>query len=294
LNTAIAQNASIEFFSDQNYPTRLKPLDDSPALLFAQGKPAYQNDYTIGVVGTRRPTAYGLSAIKKILSDLFPYRPTIISGLAYGVDIAAHQMALKLNLPTIGVLGSGLDYIYPQSHQSIARKMLDKGGLVTQFKFGTKPEAYHFPARNRIIAGLSDALVVVEARRKGGALITAACSRSYNRSCYAVPGPINAPASIGCNQLISQGKAIILTNGLDIVDHLNWNLPAKKRIAKPLPAIESQILQVLSDHQGGVAIDKLCRKTQTPVNKMASYLLSLEIRGYIKAAPGNKFVLSSE
>ena len=172
--------------------------------------------------------------------------------------------------------------------------MFVQGGLLTELKFGTKPEAYHFPARNRIIAGLSDALIIVEARKKGGALITAAYSRLYGKKCFAIPGALDAPASVGCNQLIAAGQAQLLTSGRDLVEHLGWEKNLPKQCSRSLPPIELQILEVLEDHPTGVPIDQLCRRTQIPINKMASYLLNLEIKGCIKAAPGKKFVLVGE
>lgn len=294
LKTAAAQGASVHFFTSKDYPDRLKPLEDAPVLLFSKGKPAYNRRYTLGVVGTRRPTKYGISVIEKILTNLLPHRPTIVSGLAYGIDITAHLVALKLNLPTVGVLGSSLDRIYPDAHHGIAQKMFVQGGLLTELKFGTKPEPYHFPARNRIIAGLSDALIIVEARKKGGALITAGYSRLYGKKCFAIPGALDAPASVGCNQLIAAGQAHLLTSGKDLVEHLSWQKSHPKQFSRSLPPIELQILKILGGHPAGVPIDQLCRKTQIPINKMASYLLNLEIKGFIKAAPGKKFVLVGE
>lgn len=290
LKKAADHTTSIHFFTNKSYPQRLKPLEDAPVLLFSKGKPVYNNRFTLGIVGTRRPTPYGINVIKYILTGLIPYHPTIISGLAYGIDIAAHLQALKLGFPTLAVLGSGLDRIYPDVHKATAQKMLEQGGLVTELNFGTKPEAYHFPSRNRIIAGLSDALIVVEARKKGGALITAEYIKNYGKKCFAVPGAIDAPASTGCNLLIAQGKAEILTNSQVLVNHLGWNSAPARELPKNLSPIESQILNILSKHPTGVQIDALCRKTQIPVNKMATYLLKLEIKGCLKAAPGNKFV----
>lgn len=292
LKMAAAQDADIHFFTDEDYPHKLKGLEDAPVLLFVKGKPVYNNGYTIGVVGTRRPTNYGTVAIRRILKQLSPYRPTVISGLAYGIDIAAHLEALKLGLPTVAVMGSGLDRIYPDAHRGIAEKMLRQGGLVSELKFGSKPEMYHFPSRNRIIAGLSDTLVVVEARKKGGALITAEYTRNYGKPCFAVPGPIDAPASLGCNELIKNRNAFMLTNGEDIVKQLGWNPTTTN--STPLPVertTESQILEAIANCPQGVHIDQLCRKTQIPINKIASYLLNLEVQGSIRSIPGRKFIL---
>ena len=283
--------ASVHFFTSEKYPQRLKKLEDGPTLLFTKGQPAYNCPYTIGIVGTRRPTRYGIGVIRKILAELHPYGPTVISGLAYGVDIAAHLEALKLGLPTVAVLGSGLDHIYPNAHINITEKMLDQGGLVTELTFGTKPEMYHFPSRNRIIAGLSDALLVIEARKKGGALITAQYSKNYGRPCFAIPGAIDSPASQGCNQLIKHQKAQMITCGEDISSALGWKKKPPTSAVNPPESSEIQIMEILRNYPQGVNVDKLCRMTQIPINKIASDLLRLEVRGQIKATPGNKFLL---
>ncbi len=284
--------AVISCYTDQQYPSRLKSHDNAPVLLYSVGKPAYDRSYTVGVVGTRRPTPYGTGVVRKILTDLFPFKPTVISGLAYGIDIAAHKQALELGLPTIGVLGSSLDHIYPPAHQGIARKMLNQGGLVTELGFGSKPEAFHFPSRNRIIAALSDALVVVEARNKGGALITASYTRDFGKTCFAVPGPIDTPASFGCNQLIKQHQASMLTSGKDLVEQLKWKVPRQQSEISYQSGEQVRILEVLRRNPLGVHVDQICRKTQIPINRIARELLDLEVRGEIKAAPGKKFVLN--
>lgn len=292
LEQARKQNATIYSFTDPDYPSRLKSLDNAPVVLYAKGQPAFNNRRTIGIVGTRRATDYGKRAIRRLLGQLKPYGPTILSGLAYGVDIDAHREALRQNLPTVAVLGSGLDQIYPEGHENTAREMLSTGGLVTELKFGTKPEVYHFPSRNRIIAGLSDALVVVEARKRGGALITASYIKSYGKPCFAVPGPIDSPASIGCNQLLMERKAHFLTSGSDLVDLLGWSLDKEKQSVLPgnRPA-EELIIQSLKGRSHGLHIDEISRRTQIPINKTGTCLLNLEIQGILKALPGKKFIL---
>lgn len=285
--------ASINFFTEKGFPSRIKELDDAPIVLYTKGQPAFNNSRTIGVIGTRRATNYGRRAISRLLTQLKPYRPTIISGLAYGIDISAHREALKLELPTVAVLGSGLDHIYPESHKSTAEEMLSQGAIVTELKFGTKPEKYHFPSRNRIIAGLSDALVVVEARKKGGAMITVEYMLSYNRPCLAVPGPIDAPTSNGSNQLIKDHKAYMLTSGDDIVRLLGWTREYSKDDVLPFRdrSFEERILEVLKSNSKGVHIDELCWKTQIPINKMGVNILNLEFKGIVKSLPGKKFLL---
>ena len=200
---------------------------------------------------------------------------------------------MRLGLPTIGVLGSGLDHIYPEVHRSTSNKMLEKGCLLTEFPFGTKPEAYNFPTRNRIIAGLSDALVVIEARRKGGALITVDYAIKYGKACFAVPGPIDAPSSFGCNELIKGRKATILTTGHDIASYLGWKAEQPDFSVKK-DGSEAKIVQALSRFPEGLHIDKLCRQTQIPINKMGVILLKLEIKGIINSKPGKKFMLEGK
>lgn len=287
------ESVEINFVNTKKYPERLLPLEDAPSLIFSKGKPAYTNSRTVGVVGTRRPTKYGAVVIREIIQQLSNYRPTIISGLAYGIDIRAHREAMRLGLPTIGVLGSGLDHVYPEAHRSTSNKMLEQGCLLTEFPFGTKPEAYNFPARNRIIAGLSDALVVIEARRKGGALITADYAIKYGKACFAVPGPIDAPSSFGCNDLIKERKATILTSGDEIASYLGWK-PEQPNFSVKKEGREAKVIQALSRFPGGLHIDKLCRQTQIPISKMGVILLNLEIEGIIKLKPGKKFVLEGK
>ena len=293
LAMADKEKSEIIFIENKRYPNRLLTLDDAPSLIFLKGKPAYTNSRTLGIVGTRRPTKYGADVIREIIKQLSSYRPTIISGLAYGIDIQAHREAVRLGLPTIGVLGSGLDHIYPEAHGNTSTKMLERGCLLTEFPFGTKPEAYNFPARNRIIAGLSDALVVIEARRKGGALITANFAVKYGKACFAVPGPIDSPSSFGCNDLIKEQKATILTAGKDIASYLGWK-PEKPNFTIKNESQEAKVMQTLSLFSEGLHIDKLCRQTQIPISKMGVILLKLEIEGIIKLMPGKKFVLEGK
>jgi DNA processing protein len=293
LRSAKEFGAAIRFFTDKNFPNRLKTLENAPIVLYSKGQPAFNNPRTLGIVGTRRATNYGRRAISRLLTQLKPYQPTIISGLAYGIDISAHREALKLELPTIAVLGSGLDQVYPESHKKTAKEMLVQGGLVTELKFGTKPEMYHFPSRNRIIAGLSDALVVVEARKKGGALITVEYMLNYNKPCLAVPGPIDVPTSTGCNQLIKDRKAYMLTSGDDIVRLLEWTqeYPEVDVLSSTDKSSEDQIVAVLRSNPNGVQIDELCWKTHIPINKVGVHLLNLEFKGMVKPLPGKKFLL---
>ncbi|HRG11398.1 MAG TPA: DNA-processing protein DprA, partial [Cyclobacteriaceae bacterium] len=181
LKKAEREEVEIILYTDKKYPLRLKSIEDAPALLYYKGNQNLNVPKTVGIVGTRQATEYGKEMVERICQELAPHNPLIISGLAYGIDIAAHKAALKNNLPTIGVMGSGMDVIYPAAHKETAKKMQNLGALITENRFGTKPDAHNFPARNRIIAGMCDALIVVEAAEKGGALITADIANSYNK-----------------------------------------------------------------------------------------------------------------
>ncbi len=290
-------NLHIHTYLDKSYPSRLKSFVDAPVLLFSKGNLELNPKRTIGIVGTRNASDYGKNITRKIVEDLSPYQPSIISGLAYGIDIESHRAALKNNLPTIAVLGASLDNIYPAPHAGIARSMLENGGLITEYKLGTKINPNNFPARNRIIAALSDALIVVEAAKKGGALITAEIAYSYNREVFAVPGNLQNTYSEGCNNLIRTMKAGIYMGAPDIEEALSWTkknsekeIPAKKLDLSQFSPSEKNILQTLSDAQT-LEIDRLSWQTQIPVSQLASLLLNLEFQGLVKSMPGKKYAL---
>lgn len=290
--------ASALFYTDKSYPDRLKPLYDAPALLYFQGAGNLNRPRTIGLVGTRQATEYGRRITQEIIEAVVPYNASIISGLAYGIDIAAHRSSLANGLPTIGVMASGLDIIYPSVHQKIAIDMLEQGGLLTESKPGTKPDAHLFPARNRIIAGLSDVVVVVEAAAKGGALITAEYANNYHREVFAVPGQLNQTFSAGCNKLIRENKAQIYTSPKDIIEALNWDTsPGQPSATKTLPALpvnitdeESQILALLRQSTD-LHVDELSWKSQIPMGRLASLLLTLEFQGFVRSLPGKKYAV---
>ena len=291
--------ATALFYTDKAFPARLKTLYDAPALLYFHGSGNLNAPRTIGLVGTRQATGYGRRITTEIVEALVPYGVHVISGLAYGIDIAAHRASLVNSLPTIGVMASGLDVIYPNVHQKTAGEMLMLGGLLTESPPGTKPDAHLFPARNRIIAGLSDAVVVVEAAAKGGALITAEYANNYHRDVFAVPGQLNQAFSAGCNKLIRENKAQIYTSPKDLIETLNWDAPAdqptRKTQAPPLPVDvteeESQVLSLLR-HATDLHIDDLSWQSQIPMGRLASLLLSLEFRGFVRSLPGKKYAVT--
>ncbi|WP_240163841.1 DNA-processing protein DprA [Spirosoma taeanense] len=293
--------ATTLFYTDKAYPTRLKTLYDAPALLYYQGAGDLNTPRTIGLVGTRQATDYGRRITTDIVEALVPFGVSVISGLAYGIDIAAHRASLASGAPTIGVMASGLDIIYPNIHQKTAQEMLGLGGLLTESAPGTKPDAHLFPARNRIIAGLSDVIVVVEAAAKGGALITAEYANNYHREVFAVPGQLTQTFSAGCNKLIRENKAQIYTSPKDLIEALNWDLGApgqlseqaiRKNIAPALPVDiteeESQIVALLRQ-KADLHIDDLSWQSQIPMGRLASLLLNLEFRGFVRSLPGKKY-----
>lgn len=283
------------FFTDKKYPSRLKGIDDAPSLLYVKGNVDFENCKTVGVVGTRRSTDYGKECVEELIAGLAGHQALIISGLAYGIDILAHKHAIWKGLPTLGVMGSGIDVIYPPQHRDVVKKMVAHGGIVTENPFGTKPDAHNFPARNRIIAGLSDALVVVEAAERGGALITADISNSYNKDVFAFPGNIGRSYSEGCNNLIKANKAGLITSVKDLEYAMNWNageVAQKKKTDLSLDhysADEQTILRMLLEHKGQLTLDELSWRTALSVSQLASLLLGLEFKGSVASLPGKVY-----
>ncbi|WPR77574.1 DNA-processing protein DprA [Algoriphagus sp. NG3] len=279
-----------------DFPKRFKLQEDSPVVLFAQGKTDLNLERTVGIVGTRSATPYGKSATRKIIEDLAIYQPAIISGLAYGIDIEAHRAALAYNLPTIAVMGSPIDRIYPAVHRKTAESIMGTGALISEYSPGSTMVPGNFPARNRIIASLSDALIVVEAAEKGGALITAEIAYSYDKEIFAVPGNLQSQYSEGCNLLIKKMKANIYTGPNDVAEALFWSKPGEVKTQKTLldftnrDADERKILEILQK-KGEVEIDFLSISTEIPLGLLSSKLLALEFEGIVKSLPGKKYKL---
>ncbi|MEY4110398.1 MAG: hypothetical protein RLZZ46_753 [Bacteroidota bacterium] len=280
-------------YSDSDYPARLRHCSDAPNLLFFRGHNYLNSRYVLGIVGTRKATEYGLGLCHQIVRDLSPFQPLIVSGLAIGIDAEAHRSALHHQLPTIGVLGHGLDKIYPPNHLSLAEKMLSAGGLLTGFRSGTKPDKENFPARNRIVAGICDAVLVVEAAVTGGALITAEIASSYSRDVMAVPGRSGDKFSEGCNRLIKVNKAALVESASDIVYQLNWSKGIQKEIQIQLPfdlgEREQHLVDVLTS--GSLQIDDICYKMEMLPSEINALLLQLEFRGIIRSLPGKRYAL---
>ena len=280
---------------DSDYPARLLDCHDAPLVLFSLGNVNYNASRTVGVVGTRKATDYGRRMCRTFIKELHELCPdvTIVSGLAYGIDIESHKAALDVGFPTIGVLAHGLDMIYPQSHRPVAKQMLSDGGLVTEFMSRTAPLGPNFVRRNRIIAGLSDAVVVVESAAKSGSLITAEIAGSYNRECFAFPGSVGDPYSVGCNELIRDNRASLITGAFDFVNAMNWNdrarknIPVQKELFPELTAEEDKVYQRIRLKAQGVHISTLMTELNIPYPHLSTILFSLEMKGLILQAPGS-------
>ncbi len=301
LTKAHKSNTEILFYTDSKYPSRLKQIEDAPVLLYFQGTANLNHAKTVGIVGTRQATTYGKDIVERIINELAPHQPLIISGLAYGIDIHAHKHSLKCDLPTLGIMGSGMDVVYPAAHKETAKKMLELGGLLTENSFGTKPDAHNFPARNRIIAGLCDALIVVEAAEKGGALITAEIANSYNKDVFAIPGSIGETFSEGCNKLIKTNKANLYTSVKDLEYIMNWsaqdNLQRKIKSSSidlnQFEPNERLVVELLLEKKAPMAIDELTIKSSLSPSLLASLLLGLEFKNIVKTLPGKLFALTN-
>lgn len=290
------QNIAVIPYFHPDFPEKLKTINDAPLLIYTKGKSAFKESKMVGVVGTRNATNYGKQITEKIVEELMAHQAVVVSGLAYGIDISAHRAALKYNLPTVAVLAGGLDNIYPSVHKKSAQEMLENdGGWISEYPPGTKPEAHNFPSRNRIIAGMSEALIVVEAASKGGALITANIAYSYNREVFAVPGDLEHQYSEGCNALIRSQKANIYTGIKDLEYLLGW----EKGMEKPKKQLvdlnsysepERKIMSVLDEFKSGLHLDELSWKAQISVHEAVSHLLTLEFDGLIKSLPGKRYM----
>ncbi len=297
INNCLKHNIRILPLEHPDFPDRLKTMEDCPMVIFLKGEFNMNPLRTLGIVGTRNASDYGKTITRKIIEDMSPYQPTIISGMAYGIDIEAHKAALQFGLPTIGILGSSVDRIYPAIHKNIAVSMLENGGLMSEYPPGSVMHPSNFPQRNRIIAGFSDALIVVEAAKKGGALITAEIAYSYNKDVFAVPGNLQSTYSEGCNNLIRTMKASIYTGPKDLEETLSWSKDSTNENTKPkqgdwskFDKEERQILELLKEKKE-IEIDQLAIIMDLPISMLASKLLNLEFEGIIKALPGKKYRL---
>ncbi len=287
-------NIRTVWFLDDDYPLRLKQCEDAPVIIYIRGEIDLDAARVISIVGTRHATPYGTGQCNKIVEELAADYPDllVVSGLAYGIDVCAHKAALKHGLQTAAVLGHGLHMIYPAVHRQVARDIVKQGALVTEFATSQTPDKGNFIARNRIIAGLADATLIVESGAKGGALITADLANSYNRDVFALPGRVSDNWSQGCNQLIKKNLAALVESGKDIAYMMGWKSSSspKKNIQKELFADlneeENKLLDVLKQH-GELSVDQLAVLANLPVSKASSLLLNLEFSGLVTILPGN-------
>ncbi|MTI20447.1 DNA-protecting protein DprA [Fulvivirga sp. RKSG066] len=297
LKRADDEGVQILLYSDSAYPKNLKHINDAPALLYYKGTAPLNDRKIVAIVGTRKATTYGKEITEQLVSDLKAHNALIVSGLAYGIDICAHKAALNNNLDTIGVMASGINVVYPSVHREAANKMLSQGGLLTEHSYDVKPDPHKFPARNRIIAGMADAIVIVEAAKKGGALITAEVANGYSRDVFAVPGNLGMSYSEGCNNLIKSNKAHLFTSVKDIEYIMNWEASTDAvNTTLDFSSLDEQevlVVKQLSDHKEGILMDNLSWQTQLPINLLASILLNLEFKGFVNSLPGKKFKLAT-
>lgn len=288
----------VVWIGDHSYPRRLKHCEDAPILLYYKGNADLNPVRTVSIVGSRNSTHYGQRICEKLVEQLAVLDVQIISGLAYGIDVLAHRNSIKQQIPTIGVLGHGLDRIYPAAHREVASKMLDNGGLLTEFPSGTNPDRQNFPMRNRIIAGLADVTIVVEAAMKGGALITAEIANGYNRDVCAFPGSIEQEYSAGCNYLIKTNRAHLIRNAEDLCYLMNWDskpVSVEKQLSlipKNLSRDEQKVHAFLAEQELEQAtIDQIADYCDWPQSKLAIILLEMELEGHLLSLPGKVFKL---
>lgn len=285
--------------ADADYPSRLRECDDAPLILFYRGNANLNSLHFISLVGTRHATEYGKGLCLRFMEELKELLPdaVIVSGLAYGIDIHAHRAALQCGFETIGVLAHGLDRIYPSVHRQTAAQMIHQGGLLTEFPSGTNPDRQNFVKRNRIVAGISDATLVIESAAKGGSLITAEIAESYNRDCFAFPGRIGDTYSEGCNNLIKNNRAMLLQSAEELVKAMNWGTShttprtVQRQLFPDFTPEEEQVVGLLNKHPEGLQINLLVVQSNIPINRMTGILFELEMKGVIRALAGGVYCL---
>lgn len=285
------------FYTDKEYPRRLKNCPDAPILFYSKGNMNLNTAHVLSIVGTRNATNYGKQVCEELIQQIAErnYNVLIVSGLAYGIDIQAHKSAIKFGLATVGVVAHGLDKLYPSLHAETARKMTENGGLVTDFQSGTKIDPSNFIRRNRIVAGLADATVVVESAEKGGALITAEIASSYNRDVFAFPGRAGDVYSKGCNQLIRNSGANLIEGIDDLEFFMGWekaskNKPVQSSLFVELNPDEEKIVGLLREHNE-LFVDQISSELTLPVSRVSALLLTLEFKNVLVSLPGKMYKL---
>ena len=288
-------NISPIFLSDDAYPRRLLNCYDSPALLYYKGNADLNSEKIISIVGTRKNSDYGKMICEKLIEELREENILVISGLAFGIDTIAHKAALKNGLQTVGVMAHGLDRVYPAQNKLLAKEMYTQGGLLTDFKSGTNPDKQNFPRRNRIVAGICDATIIVESSAKGGSLITAELANSYNKDVFAIPGRVNDLKSEGCNYLVKSNKAAMITCADDLLNIMNWKPSTNKKKQQRELFIEftpnEKIIVDLLQLNETLQIDEIYAKSALSSSSVAEALLMLEMQGIVASLPGKLFKL---
>lgn len=298
INESFKADIAVHYYKEASYPRRLLAVPDSPVVLYSKGKVELNPLKTVGIVGSRKATNYGMNATDRIVKEAKAQQASIISGLAFGIDERSHQAALNQGLPTVAVLARGLEDVYPKAHRKVAKQMMDNGGLISEYPIGTGPDPRLFPARNRIIAAMSDALIVVEAAKKGGALISANIAHGYDRPVFAVPGELGKPYSEGCNWLIKSLRANIYTGFNDVIQELGWDNEAETKERnnnqryQALEGAEKKVVDTLMKNGQQMHIDQLSWQSEIPLNQLAGVLLQLEFAGLVKPLPGKEFQLT--
>lgn len=296
LRFILNNNITCLYFNDDDYPDKLKHCIDGPVLLFQSGNINLKNQHIISIVGTRKITSQGIAFCDNLVEQLTPYNPVIVSGFAYGTDITAHKAAIKNKLQTIGCLAHGLNQIYPRAHKKYMAEVENNGGFLTDFWSSDAFDKNNFLKRNRIIAGLSEATIVIESAERGGSLVTADIANSYNRDVFAVPGRTTDLQSVGCNNLIKYQKAQIITNPADIPYALNWQLETTVK-----PIVQKQLFVELDDQEKIIynylkdnnkqQLDTIALNCKMPIFKIAGVLLNMELKGVVRPLPGKLFEL---
>lgn len=291
------QNIKVITYGDKRFPERLRHCPDGPLLLFVKGDVDFQAKRFVSIVGTRRLTREGREFCERFIEDLSPLNPTVVSGYAYGADICAHKAAIANGLQTVACMAHGLDFTYPSAHTRYNAAMMNHGGFITDFWLGVKPERDHFLRRNRIIAGISEAVVVIESAEKGGSLVTADIANSYNREVFAVPGKPADAYSRGCNRLIKRQEAHLLESAADLAFMLGWDPDEKqgcsgvqKQLFVDLDPSEETVFTVLNG-RGKMLLDELAMCSGLPVHRLTSTLLGLEMKGVVRPLPGKYYEL---
>ncbi len=285
------------FYQSPEFPFRLNQCDDAPLILFGKGEMNFNAPKTVAIVGTRNASEYGKAICDELISSFIGKNIVVVSGLAYGIDIYVHQLCVKHGIETIGVLGHGLDRMYPAIHKNTAIQMQKNGGILTEFLPGTTPDRMNFPMRNRIVAGMCDATIVIESGAKGGSLITAELANDYNRDVFAFPGDIFKEFSIGCNYLIQQDRAHLITKSKDFFRIMDWEnvkntVPVQKNLfLDDLNEEEKEIVTFLKDKETA-SIDFLTLKIGVSTGVMSGLLLNLEFLGLVKSLPGKRYKLA--